>query len=340
MQSATLVPPRVRPGDTVAVVCPSFPAVASWPHRLARGSAYLEGLGLRVRLMPNAAASDRWVAGSPEARADDLHTAFADDEVTVVLCAIGGDHSLQLLPHLDFDLIAAHPKAFQGYSDVTVLHWALAKAAGLRTFYGPALVADLAEYPRVFPFTDASLQAAWFGDRPLDFGPAGEWTDESLDWDRQEDLTRARRTRPGDGWVALRDGVAQGPLLGGCLETVCWHLKGSSWWLDLDGAVLVLETSEEAPSPGRVDAYLSGLEQLGVFAAVAGLVVGRPAGYADADVPELWRVVRERTAAAGVPVLANVDCGHTEPMLTLPLGATVHLDAGARTLRTLEPVTA
>ena len=133
-------PPRVRRGDTVAVVSPSFGAVARWPHRVERGTTYLESLGLKVKVMPNAARSEGWVSASPEARVEDLHQAFIDDDVTVVLAAIGGNHSNQLLPLLDYDLIAAHPKLFQGYSDMTVLHWALAKHAGISTFYGPALV--------------------------------------------------------------------------------------------------------------------------------------------------------------------------------------------------------
>src|SRR5947209_3606151 len=94
-------PPRARPGDTVAVISPSWPAVASWPHRVARGRAYLESLGLRVRIMPNAGGREGWVSGSPQARAADLHQAFADPDVAVVLCAIGGNHSNQMLPYLD-----------------------------------------------------------------------------------------------------------------------------------------------------------------------------------------------------------------------------------------------
>ena len=82
-----------------------------------------------------------------EARVEDLHAAFLDEDVAVVLASIGGNHSNQLLPLLDFDLIRAHPKVFQGYSDVTVLHWAIASRAGLATFYGPALVPELGEFP-------------------------------------------------------------------------------------------------------------------------------------------------------------------------------------------------
>jgi muramoyltetrapeptide carboxypeptidase len=332
-------PPRVRAGDTVAVVSPGFGAVGRWPHRAERGVAYLESLGLRTRTMPNAARSEGWASAPAEARAADLHDAFADDEVAVVLASIGGNHANQLLPLLDWDLIAAHPKVFQGYSDATVLHWALAKHAGLGTFYGPALVPELGEFPHVLPYTDSCLRAAWFGDEGLTYEPAEAWTDERLDWDVRADLTRPRRLEPSLGWRTIRAGRARGPLFGGCLETICWHLEGSSAWLDPVGAILLLETSEETPSPAHVDAYLTDLEQLGVFEHAAGLVVGRPYGYGPAEAEVLWDVVARRTEAAGIPVLADVDVGHTDPMAPVPFGVEAELDAGSGALRTLEPAT-
>jgi muramoyltetrapeptide carboxypeptidase LdcA involved in peptidoglycan recycling len=298
-----------------------------------RATAYLEGLGLGVRVMPNAARSDGWASAPPEDRVADLHGAFLDDDVGVVLAGIGGNHSNQLLPLIDFDLIREHPKVFQGYSDVTVLHWAVARHAGLATFHGPALVPELGEFPRVLPYTDRYLRAAWFGDESIAFEPAATWTDEFLDWDTKADLTGPRAERTSDGWISIRDGVASGPLLGGCLETICWHLKGSNAWVDPRDAILFFETSEEAPSPAAIDAYLTDLEQLGVFDIAAALVFGRPYGYTEEDARSLWDVVAARTDAAGLPVLANVEVGHADPMVTLPLGVRAELDAGGRSLR-------
>lgn len=332
-----LVPRRVRPGDTVAVVSPSAPAVGLWPHRVERGVAYLESLGLNVRLMPNASGVDGWVSGSPQARADDLHAAFADPDVSVVLASIGGNHSNQLLPYLDYELIRANPKIFQGFSDMTVLHWALVRHAGLRTFYGPALVSELAENPAVPPHTDRYLREAWFGEQAIRLEPAEDWTDEFLDWDRKLDLTRARELRPSEGWVTVREGRAEGALVGGCLESICWHLKGSGEWLDLDGAVLFLESSEEAPAPAEVEAYLTDLDHLGVLDAIVALVWARPYGYDDEARKVLWEVLRKATERAGLPVLGNVECGHTDPMLTLPLGARALVDAGEKRFELLEP---
>ena len=277
--------------------------------------------------MPNAARNESWISAPAEARADDLHAAFSDDSVSVVLAGIGGNHSNELLPLLDYDLIRANPKVWQGYSDMTVLHWAFLKHAGLATFYGPALTIGLAEYPAVLPYTDRWLRAAWFREEPLDFTPASEWTEEFLDFDQKLDLTRARAMNPSEGWRVIREGATAGPVIGGCLETICWHLKGSSSWIDPDGAIFFFETSEEAPSPEHVDAYLIDLEQLGVFDRAVGLIVGRPMGYSDTDREVLWKVIERRTRASGIPVLANVDCGHVDPMFTLPLGVPARLRA-------------
>ena len=338
MQALTL-PPRVKVGDAVALVSPSWFGAGAFPHRVERGRVYLDSLGLRLIVMPNALALGDWTAGTPSQRADDLHAAFSDPEVAVVLCAIAGNHSNELVDLLDYDLIRANPKVFQGLSDITVLHCALHRHAGLATFYGPALVTSLAEFPVVFEQTERSMRAAWFGDGPIEYEPATEWTDEFLDFGTKADLTRARERMPGDGWVWLHHGVAENPIFGGCLESLCWHVKGSAEWPDLEGCVLLLEPSEDAPSPAEVSSYLTDLRRLGVMKQISGLVFSRPINYRVEDVPTLWKVVRDATDGLGIPVLANFDCGHSDPMLTVPFGAEVRLDSSAGSFATTGPAT-
>ena len=332
--NALALPPRVKSGDAVALVSPSWFAAGAFPHRVDRGRAYLEGLGLRLKVMPNAMAVGDWAAGTPQQRVDDLHAAFADPEVSVVLCAIGGNHSNELVDLLDYDLIRANPKVFQGLSDISVLHCAFQRHCGMATFYGPALVTNLGEYPAVFALTDRSLRAAWFGGAPLEYEACHAWTDEFLDFRTKADLTRARQVQPGDGWLWLHPGSASGVILGGCLETLCWHVKGTAEWPDLAGCILLLEPSEEAPSPAIVASYLTDLRRIGVMDQIAGLVFSRPTNYAPSDVPVLWKVVRDATEGLGVPVLANFDCGHTDPMLTVPLGVEVRLDSSTESFAT------
>lgn len=134
--------------------------------------------------------------------------------------------------------------------------------------------------------------------------------------------------------------MASGPVLGGCLETLCWHVKGSSYWIDPASSILFLETSEETPAPAHADAYLTDLEQLGVFDAAAGLVVARPCGYSADDRELLWDVVARRTEEAGIPVLANVEAGHADPMFTLPIGRPARLNASEKRFLLLEAPTA
>ena len=179
-------------------------------ERAERGLAYLEDLWTVVAADGAREGVDRMDQRHGEERAADINAAVSDPEVTALLCAIGGNHTNQVVDHLDYDLIRSNPKVFQGYSDITTLHWALANQAGLRTFHGPALVAELAEYPEVFPYTDRVLQAAWFGTTPIRFEPAHTWTDEFLDWFEKADLERGRQMRPSSGWVCLRPGVAEG----------------------------------------------------------------------------------------------------------------------------------
>ena len=200
-------------------------------------------------------------------------------------------------------------------------------------------VPEMGEFPEVLPLTDRFLRATWFGDEADEFVPAEHWTDEFLDWFAQADLTRPRALVPGAGWRTIREGAADGWLIGGNLETIAWHLRGSSLWPDLTGAILFLEISEDAPAAAEVDSYLTDLEQLGVFEQARGLVFGRPIHYPATQIDALWSVVRRHTERSGIPVLADVDLGHTDPMLTLPIGARAHLDASARTFRLLEPAT-
>ena len=116
-------------------------------------------------------------------------------------------------------------------------------------------------------------------------------------------------------------------------------MKGSAEWPDLEDCVLLLELSEEAPSPATVAAYLTDLQRLEVMSQICGLVFSRPMSYQPDDVATLWTVVRNATAGFGIPVLANVDCGHTDPMLTVPLGVEVQLDSETNSFATSVPPT-
>src|SRR5512135_1254374 len=115
-------PPRLRPGDTVAIVSPSWGGAGLFPHRVELGVRQLEALGYRVKLARHALSHRNYASDTPENRAADLHECFADPEVRAIIAAIGGNHACHLLPLLYFDLIRHNPKIFMGFSDITVLN--------------------------------------------------------------------------------------------------------------------------------------------------------------------------------------------------------------------------
>ena len=231
-----IIPARIKKGEAIGFVSPSAGPAPLALHRVENAKKALENMGYKVKIAAHALQSRGDVSGTPEERASDLHDMFRDPEVKMVMCSIGGNDSNQLLKHLDYELIKVNPKIFIGYSDITVLHYALGSQAGLATYYGPCAMTQFAEYPEILRYTldHFDREVADGGDGPYSIPPSPEWTDEFLDWFKKEDLTRARKLQHNDGYVWWREGIAEGPALGGAILSVN-HLAGTKYWLDPEG---------------------------------------------------------------------------------------------------------
>ena len=327
---------KLEPGDRIGLVSPSWGGAAAFPHRVSNGVAYLESRGFQVELARHSTNQLGFVSDTAENRVADIHEMFERPDIGAIVATIGGDHSCHLLPLLDFDLIRANPKIFMGYSDITVLNVAIWQKTGLVTFNGPALITDFAEYPSPLDYTVASFNRTVMVAEPVGSVEAAEqWTEEVLDWRQQLDLTRPRQCEASPGWNWLQPGVGEGVLVGGCLESL-QHLRGTPYWPDLDGAILFLETSEEAPSPSRVDGILMDYENMGVFDNLRGLLFGRPMGYSGEDREGLRKVIAARTARFEFPVVADMDFGHTAPQFVLPVGCQARVDSVDESFQILE----
>jgi muramoyltetrapeptide carboxypeptidase LdcA involved in peptidoglycan recycling len=337
-------PPAVRPGDTVAVVSLSAGGAARFPARFARGCRQLAAaLAVDVVLAPNALRDSDYLSANPQARVDDWTWALTNPAVRAYVSAIGGEDSVRLLPLLDHALLSAHPKAFLGFSDSTASLTALGNA-GVVAFHGPAVLCDLAEFGGIRPDVVAALTGALCRPEPLGaLRAAPEWTEEFVDWAGPE---RSRRWAPNSGWRWLQGRSAvTGAAIGGSLE-VLEMLRGTPWWPAVDrwrGAVLLLETSEEAPPPGLVRRWLRGYASMGVLEVLGALLVARPMGYDHAQVAQLDREVLAACSEAGrgdLPVVTGLDFGHTSPAYVLPLGCRVTVDPAARAITVDEPAVA
>jgi muramoyltetrapeptide carboxypeptidase len=303
-------PRHLQPGDTLALVSPSSPPPNDSDYERAR--RWVLSQGFKVKEFPH--TRDRWgyYAGADRDRAADLTAAFADPEVNGILATRGGTGGWRMAPHLDLDVIRANPKFFCGYSDVTAAHLAIAQAANLVTFYGPVAMSFVGRRPSAYTLRHF-LRAAL---TPEPLGEVEKDPDDPFTW-------------------AIAGGVAEGPLLGGCLSLLVAAV-GTPWQQDWRGAILFFEDVHE--DPYRIDNYLTQLRLAGCFDGIAGVVVGEHADCRP-KLPgsfTLEEVYRQHFAEQGVPVMVGLPCGHGAHIATLPLGVHARLDADGGTLELLE----
>ena len=335
-------PPMLKAGDTIAVISLSAGLSAAFPHRHEAGKRQLaETFGVTVIETPNALRDNAWLHDNPQARADDLHWALENDDVAGIVTTIGGDESIRTVPYLDLDLIRRHSKVFlTGGRPPTVL--AFNRAAGVVSFHGPSLLAGFAENGGIHPYVEAAVRQAVFTAEPFELSAATEWTEEFLDWGNPAFQSRRRRWWPNPGWAWLQGAEpVTGELIGGNIETL-EMAKGTSIWPPdeaWEGAVLLLETSEEAPQPQAVKHWLRNYLVTGVLARIGALLLGRPMGYTQQAMFELWDTVQAVLVEAGradLPLVANVDYGHTSPAGVLPLGCNARIDPVNRTINVVD----
>lgn len=291
-------PPRLRPGSRVAVVAPSGPVPAD---RLEAGLGVLRGWGLDPVVGPHVGDIHPeldYLAGTDADRAADLQAAWCDPLVEAVLCARGGYGAHRMVDLLDWAAIrAAGPKAFVGYSDITVLHEAFALRAGFSTLHGPMAATE-----------------SFLGD------PA---TREHLRATLLEPETV--RTLGLETAATLVPGRARGVLYGGCVSLLAAVTGAPHARTHARGGLLVIEDTGEGPY--RLDGILTRLLRSGVLEGLAGVVCGSWQGCG--PYAKIRAVLADRLGPLGIPVVEELGFGHGPTALTIPLGVSAVLDAPA-----------
>lgn len=297
----------------MALISPSTRAIAD---------ARLRDLGLSLSFGTHVEVADRFMSSPISDRVVDLHDAFADPEVDAVLTVIGGYNSNQLLPYLDWDLIGANPKILCGYSDITALTCAINQVTGLVTYSGPHYSTfGMRDH---FDSTLRWFTEALFDDQPVPATSASSWTDD--EWFLDQDQ---RTVRPNDGHWVLQHGHADGRLVGGNLCTLNL-LHGTPWMPDLTDSVVFIEDDRES-SIVTFDRDLTSLTQQPGFSTVRALLIGRFEPHLGMDRDTLAAIVRSKRELDGIPIVANVDFGHTDPLLTIPVGGQATITTGQPT---------
>lgn len=331
----SLKPPGLKPGDIISFFSPSSAATAWAPQRFARAKAFLEAQGFRLKAGSLTGQQDHWRSGSIAARAEELNALIRDPEVRCIMSVIGGNNSNSLLPYLDYEALRRDPKIIVGYSDVTALLLGIHAQTGLVTFYGPALVASFGELPPLVDETLASFLQIVLADEagvPCTLPTPALWSDERLDWENQ---TRAKHCLP-NRLISVGSGKVRGRLIGGNLNTLA-GIWGSPYMPAIQqGDILLLEDSLHLAE--TVERSFAHLKLCGVFDRIGGLVLGKHELFNDQGSGKCpLDILLEVVGEPNFPILAEFDCAHTHPMLTLPLGIEAELDLDAQTLTLCEP---
>ncbi len=283
------------------------------------------------------------LSASPRLRADDLNAAFADDGIRAIVMSIGGVDSVRILDHLDASVAIAHPKILLGFSD-SATQLAFYNQAGLVTFNGPSVMAGFAQLEQ-FDGLAAHVRAILFEPSgTYEYRSYAAWVDGYRDWNDPANAAEVGERRPHDGWHWLQgSGRVEGRLFGGCAD-VLEMLKGTRFWPQpafWQDRILFLETSEDKPDPSRVGYWLRNYGVQGVFDRVSAVLVGRARDYTDDEKAELDEVIVSVVAgefgAVALPIVTNLDFGHTDPQWILPLGVRAEVDVDERRFHLLEP---
>ncbi len=301
-------PKALRAGDTVGLITPS--SYVSDPDRLALAERTARYFGLVPKFGKNVRKREGYLGGGIQDRVEDLHAMFLDPEVKAVFAIRGGYGAAQLLDVIDYDLIRSHPKIFLGYSDITALHLAIQKRAGLVTFHGPVTLSRFTQYTQTY------FRKALFETEPL-----GRITNPPA----------SDPLRPEHTLRTVRPGRARGPLTGGNLTLISTTM-GTPCEIETSGRILFLEDVDEQPY--SIDRMLTQLRLAGKLAGAAGIIFGecqdcRPRDFKPSyeSTLSVGEVVDEILGRLRVPVLSGLTIGHTDDQLTLPLGVMAELDA-------------
>ena len=337
--------------NTIAIVSLSAGTIGEGfvKHELDIGVKRLREYGLDVRFMPHALKGIKYVKEHPQDRAADLIQAFADPDIDMIFCAIGGDDTYRLLPYL-FDNVklakVACDKVFLGFSDTTINHFMLHKL-GINSFYGQSFLADVCELDsQMLPYTKHYLEELIQTGTVTEIRPSEEWY-EGRQHFGVDQIGTPLKSHPNAGFELLQGcPVFAGKILGGCIDSIHDMFVGDRYsdmpllcaqydlfpsLNDWKGKILLLESSEEKMSPTEYRKTLMLLKQKGLFDVVSGVLIGKPMdGVYEQEYKEALKEIIDNDR---MPVVCNVNVGHALPRCIIPFGVDATVDVTEQVIR-------
>ncbi|MEK4194874.1 S66 peptidase family protein [Paenibacillus sp. FSL L8-0323] len=313
---------KLKPGDELRIISPSrsLSLIDAQQRKIAKEQ--LERLGFRISISTNSFETDDFVSSSIDSRIEDLHEAFLDPKVKGILTSIGGFNSNQLLRYIDYSIIAENPKRLCGYSDITALSNAIYAQTGLVTYSGPHFSTFAMLHDN--EYTIEYFRRLMMDNKEILVQPSKHWSDDEWYLDQEN-----RIFIKNEGPFIINDGEAKGTIIGGNLCTLNL-LQGTEYMPSLKNSILFIEDDYES-APATFDRDLQSLIHQPEFEGVKGLVIGRFQKESRMSKKLLTTIIRSKEELSDIPVIADVDFGHTSPMITFPVGGQANVRAyGAR----------
>lgn len=319
-------------------------------HELKIGVERLEAMGLTVKFSSHALKGLQYIKEHPEDRAADFVEAYSDPDVDMILCAIGGDDTYRLLPYLfdndELKKVVSNDKVFLGFSDTTINHLMLHKL-GIKTFYGQSFLADLCELDSdMLPYSKKCFEELIQAGKIKEIRPSDVWYGERTVFDESQ-IGIPRIKHKNTGFELLQGSpVFSGEILGGCIDSIYDMFNGERYadmpllcekyhlFPDADdwkGRILLLESSEEKPSPEKYRKALGYLKERGIFKAISGILIGKPMDEVYAE--EYKKVLVSVIDDPSLPILFNVNIGHATPRCIIPFGVNAMVNANEQVIR-------
>ena len=305
---------KLKKGDHIRVVSPSssIEHIGGFEANLV-AKEKLEELGFDLSFSSNYFEHDLFDSASIASRVEDLHEAFVDPSVDAILATIGGFNCNELLPYLNYDLIAQNPKIFCGYSDTTALLNAIYAKTGMQTYMGPSYSSFKMEAGQAYQ-TEAWLKAVTQDSYELT--PSSEWSSDA--WY----LPDTPRTFYPTDWKIYNPGRASGIAIGGNISTFNL-LTGTEFAPKPDKYILFLEEAEDDDYL-IIARHLTALLQ--AYPNPQAVVFGRFPKETKMTEEILLAILDKHPILQTIPVLYDVDFAHTQPLFTITIGGQVTLD--------------
>lgn len=320
MDNIMIIANKLKKEAHIRVIAPSrsLKIISDECRKIAKNR--LAEMGIRVSYSKNADEMDEFVSSSVESRLEDLHEAFADNSVDAILTAIGGYNSNEILSGIDYDLIRANPKIICGFSDITALCNAIYAKTGLVTYSGPHF--STFGMLKGLEYTLEYFRKCFFQDQSFEIEASHEWADDAWFLDQEN-----RNFIKNEGHWLINKGRANGVIVGGNLGLLD-ELKGTPYFPDIKGSILFLEHCAEHDL-WVFSRNLQALVQHPDFKDVKGVVFGRFQPQNNMARAMLEKIIFSKEELKNLPIVANVNFGHTTPIITFPIGGECCIDNGA-----------